>query len=64
MGSSISMRVRSFVSDSLRSHGLKPTRLLCPWISQEEYGPGCHFLLQGIFMTQGWKLRLRYLLRW
>ena len=44
----------SVVSDSLRYHGLQPTRLLCPrkfpgkntWV-------GCHFLLQGIFLTQG-----------
>ena len=42
MGSSISMCVCSIVSDSLRSHGLKP-RLFCPWISQEQYGPGCQF---------------------
>ena len=25
---------RSVVSDSYRPHGLQPTRLLCPWISQ------------------------------
>ena len=44
----------SVVSDSLWPHGLKPTRLLGTWDS-----PGkntrvcCHFLLQGIFPTQG-----------
>ena len=64
MASSISLCVCSVVSDSLRPHGLKPTRLLVPWISQEEYGAVCHFLLQGIFLTQEWKLRILYLLRW
>ena len=44
----------SVVSASLRPHGLLPTRLVCLWDS-----PGmntevsCHFLLQGIFLTQG-----------
>ena len=38
----------------LRSHGLKPTRFLCPWNSPgKNTGVGCHFLLQGIFQTQG-----------
>ena len=37
-----------------RSHGLQPTRLLCPWDSPGKYtGVGCYFLLQGIFLTQG-----------
>ena len=31
-----------------------PTRLLPPWDSPGKYtGVGCHFLLQGIFLTQG-----------
>ena len=30
-----------------------PTRLLCPWDSPGmNTGVGCHFLLQGIFLTQ------------
>ena len=30
------------------------TRLLCPWDSPgKNTGMGCHFLLQGIFPTQG-----------
>ena len=30
-------------------------RLLCPWNSPgKNTGVGCHFLLQGIFPTQGW----------
>ena len=44
----------SVVSASLRPHGLKPTRHLCPWNSPgKNTGAGCHFLLQGIFLTQG-----------
>ena len=45
---------RSIVSDSLWPHGLYPTRLLCPWdFPGNSPGMGCHFLLQGIFPTQG-----------
>ena len=45
---------RSGMSDSLRPHGLEPTRLLCPWGSpSENTRVGCHALLQGIFPTQG-----------
>ena len=44
----------SVVSDSLRSHRLKPSRLLCAWNSlRKNTGVGCHSLLQGIFPTQG-----------
>ena len=44
----------SVVSDSLRPHGLQPTRLLCPWNSSgKNTGVGSHSLLQGIFPTQG-----------
>ena len=44
----------SVVSDSLRSHGLYPTRLLCPWNSPgKNTGVVCCSLLQGIFPTQG-----------
>ena len=44
----------SVVSDSLRAHGLWPTRLLCPWDSPgKNTAVGCHFLLQGNFPTQG-----------
>ena len=39
---------------ALQTHGLWPTRLLCPWDSPgKNTGVGCHFLLQGIFPTQG-----------
>ena len=40
----------SVMSDSLRPHGLYPIRLLYPW--GKNTGVGCHFLLQGIFLTQ------------
>ena len=40
---------RSVVSNSLRLHGLQPTRLLPPWDSPgKNTGVGCHFLLQNI----------------
>ena len=47
----------------LRPHELQPTRLLCPWDSPgKNTGKGCHFLLQGIILTQGWNRGLLYLL--
>ena len=46
-------------ADSLRPHRLQSVRLLCPWdFSGKNTGVGCHFLLQGIFSTQGWKSQL------
>ena len=45
----------SVKSNSLRPHGLQPPhpRLLCPWDSPgKNTGVGCHFLLQGILLTQ------------
>ena len=40
-------------------------RLLCPWDSLGKNAEmGCHFLLQGIFPTQGSNLCLLYLLHW
>ena len=51
----------SIVSDSLPPHGLQPTRLLCPWdFPGKSTGVGCHFLLQGIFPTQGLNPGLLY----
>ena len=45
---------RSVVPDSLWPQGLQLTRLLCPWdFPGNDTGVGCHFLLQGIFPTQG-----------
>ena len=44
----------SVVSDSLWPHGLRPASLLCPWDSPgKNTGMNSHFLLQGIFQTQG-----------
>ena len=46
---------RSVVSDSLWPHGLQAARLLCPWNSPgQNTGVGSHYLVQGIFPTQGW----------
>ena len=46
---------RSIVSDSLWAHG----RLLHPWdFPGTDTGVNCHFLLQGIFLTQGLNLGL------
>ena len=37
---------RSVMPDSLRPHGLQPTRLLCPWdFPGKDARVGCHFLL-------------------
>ena len=57
--------VASIVFDSLRSYGLQPTMLLCPWDSPgKNTKVGCHFLLQGIFLTQGSNLHFLCLLNW
>ena len=43
----------------LRLPGLQSARLLCPWDSpSKNTRVECHFLLQGIFPTQGWNLHL------
>ena len=45
---------RSVVSNCLWPPKLQPSRLLCPWNSPgKNTGVGCHFLLQGIYRTQG-----------
>ena len=42
-----------------------PTRFVCPWdFPGKNTGEGCHFLLQGIFLTQGMNSRLFRLLHW
>ena len=57
--------VTSVVSGSLRLYRQQPTRLLCLWDSPgKETGVGCHFFLQGTFLTQGWNPRLFCLLHW
>ena len=53
------------LSNSLRLHGLQPTRLLCSWnFPGKNYWNGSPFLLQGIFLTQGWNPHLLCLLHW
>ena len=56
---------RSVVSDSLQPCGSQPTRLRRPWnFPGKNTGVGCHFLFQGIFLTQGLNLHLLCLLYW
>ena len=53
------------MSDSLQPHGLGSTRLCYPWnFLDKNTGMGCHFLLQGIFLTQESNLCLLGLLHW
>ena len=43
----------------------QPASLLCPWNSLGKItGVGCHFLLQGIFLTKELNLHFLYLLHW
>ena len=49
------------MSNSLWPQALQTTRLLCPWdFPGKNTGVGCHFLLQGIFQTQGWNSGLLF----
>ena len=53
------------MSASLQPHGVQPARLLCPWnFPGKNTGVGCHFLLQGVFPTQGSSPHLLSLLHW
>ena len=57
----LSKQSHSVMSNSLWPRGLQPTRLLSPWDSPgKNTGVGCHFLLQGIFLTQGSNLGLQH----
>ena len=57
--STVCMLSHSIMSNSLQPHGLQSIRLLCPWdFSGKNNEVGFHFLLQGIFLTQGQNLRL------
>ena len=48
----IDVYVCSVGSDSLRPHGLQPSRILCPCnFPPKNTGMGCHFLPQRIFLT-------------
>ena len=61
----VSLGEGSVIFDCLRPHGLQLARLLCPWDSPgKSTGGGCHFLLQGIFLTQGSNPHLPHLLHW
>ena len=52
----------SVMTDSLLPYGLCPARLLYAWdFPDRNTGVNCHFLFQGIFLTQGLNL---YLLHW
>ena len=45
----------------MQPHGLLPARLICPWdFPGKNTGAGCHFFLQGIFLTQGSNPHLRH----
>ena len=58
----ICMHVCSVIFDSLRPHGLQ---LIYPWkFPGKNTGLGCHFLLQGLFPTQGLNPSLLGLLHW
>ena len=62
---SVCVLSRSAVSDPLQPQGLEPARLLCPWnFPSKNTGADCHFLLQGIFLTQESNLHLLRLLHW
>ena len=55
----VCMLSHSVVSAFLRPHKREPIRLLCLWnFPGKNTGVGCHFLLQGIFTTQGLNPRL------
>ena len=54
----------SVMSDSLRPHGLYPSRPLCPWFIGKNTAVGYHFLFQGIFPTEGSNPHLLHLLFW
>ena len=57
--------VCSIVLDPLQAHGLQPSRLLCLWdFPDKNTGVGYHFLLEGIFPTQGENPCLLHLLHW
>ena len=55
---------RSVVSDSLRPHGLQPTRLLRPWdFPGKSTGVGCHCLLHCIWLESTYWVDLKFLNR-
>ena len=58
-GGALCQSVSSVLFDSWQPHRLWPVRLLCLWDSPgKNTAVGCHFLLQGIFLTQGLNLQV------
>ena len=63
--SAVLCSVAQFSRVRLCDSGLQPTRPLCPWnFPGKNTGVGCHFLLQGIFQTQGLNPCPLHLLLW
>ena len=59
----VCMLGHSLISNSLQSHGQRSLMGYSPWdFPDKSTGVGCHFLLQGIFPTQGLNPRLLCLL--
>ena len=55
----------SVMSNFLWTHELQPARLLCPWnFPGKNTGVGCHFLLQGLFLTHRSNLHFLHLMHW
>ena len=50
--------IYSVTSNSLGPWTIAHQALLSMEFSKQNTGVGCHFLLQGIFLTQGWNPRL------
>ena len=49
----------------MQSHGPLPTWFLCPWdFPDKNTRVGCHFLLQGVFLTQGSNPHLLHWATW
>ena len=61
LGEPLVTRAKSLQSSPTLWDPMEPARLLCPWNSPgKNTEAGCHFLLQGIFPTQGSNARLLY----
>ena len=54
----------SVVSNSVTPRTAAHQAPLSMGFSRREHWSGCHFLLQGIFLTQGWNSCLLHLLHW
>ena len=57
--------VCSVISNSFDPMECSPPRFLCPWhFPGKTTGVDCHFLLQGIFLTEGSNPPLLHLMHW